>query len=260
MKHKRFIDAAGGWEAFQRLVRAADRVARRLGVSVANVAARYALEQPRVAAVIVGARLGERAHVEETKSLFGFTLGAADRAELDEAAAALRPIPGDCGDEYRRPPYLTAAGDLSHHIEAFPPPYPVHHAPGGRRHALSGTVWEDVAGFSRAVRSGNRVLVSGTTATHGDRLVGGTDPVAQAHFVIDKIEGALVSLGGSLGDVVRTRIFVRRIADWEAVARVHGERFAGIQPANTLVQAELVGDDYLVEMEAEAEVPDENIG
>jgi enamine deaminase RidA (YjgF/YER057c/UK114 family) len=166
----------------------------------------------------------------------------------------LRPIPGDCGDEYRRPPYLTASGDLSHHLDSFPPPYPVVGDDAGRRRALSGTVWEDLAGFSRAVRTGNRVLASGTTATHRDRVVGGTDAAAQTHFVIDKIEGALVSLGASLADVVRTRVFVRRIADWEPVARAHGERFAGIRPANTLVQAELVGDDYLIEMEAEVEV------
>jgi aryl-alcohol dehydrogenase-like predicted oxidoreductase/enamine deaminase RidA (YjgF/YER057c/UK114 family) len=253
MKYKRFIDAAGGWEVFQRVLRAADLVARRHGVSVANVAARYVLEQPGVAAVIVGARLGERTHVEETTALFGFTLGAADRAELDEAVSTLRPLSGDCGDEYRRPPFLTASGDLSHHLDAFPPPYPVHADASGRRRVFSGTVWEDLAGFSRAVRSGSRVLVSGTTATHHDRVVGGTDPVAQANFVIDKIEGALVSLGASLGDVVRTRVFVHRISDWEAVARVHGERFAGIQPANTLVQAELVGEGYLIEIDAEAE-------
>ena len=83
---------------------------------------------------------------------------------------------------------------------------------------------------------------------------GGDDAVAQAHFVIDKIEGALQSLGSRLEDVVRTRVYVRNIADWEAVARVHGERLAGIQPANTLVQVGLVGDGYLVEMEAEAVV------
>jgi enamine deaminase RidA (YjgF/YER057c/UK114 family) len=104
------------------------------------------------------------------------------------------------------------------------------------------------------VRYGRRISVSGTTATHGSRLIGGHDPAAQTHFVIDKIEGALQSLGGSLKDVVRTRVFVKNIADWEAVARVHGARFGQIMPANTLVGAPLVGDDYLVEMEAEAEL------
>ena len=88
----------------------------------------------------------------------------------------------------------------------------------------------------------------------GDRVIGGSDPAAQTHFVIDKIEGALQSLGATLADVVRTRVYVRNIADWEAVARVHGARFGAIQPANTLVGAALVGDEYLVEMEAEAEV------
>ena len=100
---------------------------------------------------------------------------------------------------------------------------------------------------------GAAVLVSGTTATMGDRVIGGSDPAAQAHFVIDKIEGALQSLGATLADVVRTRVYVRDIADWEAVARVHGARFGAIQPANTLVAATLVGEEYLVEIEAEAE-------
>ena len=125
-----------------------------------------------------------------------------------------------------------------------------------RTNYSSGTPWEPLAGFSRAVRVGNRVLVSGTTATHRDRAVGGNDPAAQAHFVIDKIEGSLRSLGARLQDVVRTRVYVRHAADWEAVARAHGERFGRIRPANTLVVAELIGDEYLVEMEAEAEIPE----
>jgi enamine deaminase RidA (YjgF/YER057c/UK114 family) len=85
-------------------------------------------------------------------------------------------------------------------------------------------------------------------------LIGGNDAAAQAHFVIDKIEAAVTSFGGQLADVVRTRIFVNNLADWEPVARAHGERFKGINPANTLVQAQLVGDGYLVEIEAEAVV------
>ncbi len=254
MKYKRFIDVAGGWAAYQQVLVAADRVAQRLGVAIANVATRYALEQPAVGAVIVGARLGQRSHVDETAKLFDVALDAESKAELDEALSRLRPIPGDCGDEYRRLPFLTASGDLSHHLREFPAPYPVRVDERGRRRALSGTVWEDLAGFSRAVRVGNRVVVSGTTATHGSRCVGGTDAAAQAHFAIDKIEGALESLGSALGDVVRTRVFVKRMSDWEAVARAHGERLAGIQPANTLVQADLVGDEYLVEIEADAEV------
>ncbi len=131
---------------------------------------------------------------------------------------------------------------------------------GGRTLCLSGTPWESFAGYARAVRQGDHVSVSGTTATHGDRLIGGKDPAAQTHFVIDKIEGALRSLGASLEDVVRTRIFVSDIRVWEQIARAHGERFAGIRPANTLVQARLVGDEYLVEIEAEAELRRDHTG
>ena len=159
-----------------------------------------------------------------------------------------------CGDEYRKPPFLTASGDLSHHLDAMPKPYPTTEGPDGQTWCLSGTHWESIAGFARAVRRGNRIAVSGTTATLGDRIIGGTDPAAQTHFVIDKIEGALQSLGARLEDVVRTRVFVRRIEDWEPVARAHGARFANIKPANTLVGAPLVGDDYLVEIDADAEV------
>jgi enamine deaminase RidA (YjgF/YER057c/UK114 family) len=125
---------------------------------------------------------------------------------------------------------------------------------GERRSVSTGTHWEAIAGYARAVRVGNRVLVSGTTASGPDGTVGVGDPAAQTRFVLDRIERALVELGASLRDVVRTRIFVRRIDDWEAVARVHGERFGEIRPANTLVQAQLVGEDLLVEIEAEAEI------
>ncbi|MCB0057165.1 MAG: RidA family protein [Caldilineaceae bacterium] len=116
----------------------------------------------------------------------------------------------------------------------------------------TGTVWEDMAGYSRAVRVGDHIYVSGTTATGPDGLVGGDDPAAQARFIIDKIERAINDLGGRLEDVVRTRVFISDVAHWEPVARVHGERFAAIRPANTLVEAKLVGPDYLVEIEADA--------
>jgi aryl-alcohol dehydrogenase-like predicted oxidoreductase len=254
MKYGRFMRAAGGWSALQRVLRAASGVARRHGVSIANVASRYVLEQPAVAGIIIGARLGEREHIADNLRLFSFSLTEADREELEAALATLHPIPGDCGDEYRKPPFLTATGDLSHHVESFPPPYAVRRGNDGRAMCLSGTPWEGWAGYSRAVRRGSQVHVSGTTATHGDRVIGGKDPAAQTHFAIDKIEGALQSLGARLDDVVRTRAFVSRIADWPAVARAHGERFGHIQPANTLVSAQLVGEEYLVEIEADAEV------
>lgn len=251
MKYRRFVEAAGGWSALQRVLGVLRAVAVRHGVSIANVACRYVLDQPAVGGIIIGARLGERTHVDETLRLFDFSLDATSRAEIDGVLSTLTRIPGDCGDEYRRPPFLTASGDLSHHLRSFPAPFATE-VRGGRTLALSGTMWESVAGFSRAVRVGDHIVVAGTTATHGTRLVGGRDAAAQTHAIIDKIEGAIQSLGGTLEDVVRTRIFVRDAAQWEPIARAHGERFAHVLPANTLVQAPPVGDDYLVEMEVEA--------
>ena len=173
---------------------------------------------------------------------------------MSDALSKLKPIAGDCGDEYRKPPFLTASGDLSHHLKAIPPPFDSVISPDGSAKVFSGTPWEITAGYCRAMKKGNRIMVSGTTATHEDRLIGGSDPGSQTNFVIDKIEGAITSLGGKLEDVVRTRIFIQNIEDWEEVARVHGERFGHIQPTNTLVHAGLIGPEYLVEMEAEAVV------
>jgi enamine deaminase RidA (YjgF/YER057c/UK114 family) len=123
-----------------------------------------------------------------------------------------------------------------------------------RQKVDSGVCWERDYGYSRAVRVGTRIHVSGTTATGPDGLVAPGDPAGQTRFILDKIEKAISELGGRLEDVVRTRIYVQRIEDWQAVALVHGERFGHIQPANTLVEARLVGEEYLVEIEAEAEV------
>jgi len=252
MKYRRFIDAAGGWNAFQSVLHVLQEIAKELGVSIANVAARYILDQPAVAGIIVGARPGKSEHVRENLRLFEFELDDASRRKIETAVTQLDPIPGDSGDEYRRPPFLTASGDLSHHFAAIPAPFEVRSAADGRAFALSGTVWEGLGGYCRALRSGSRILVSGTTATHGDRLVGGTDPAAQLHFIIDKIEGAVRSLGGRFDEIVRTRIYVRNERDWEAVTRAHGDRFRDVLPVNTLVRAHLVGHEYLVEMEAEA--------
>jgi len=251
MKYRRFIDAAGGWSAFQAVLHTLNDVARRLGVSIANVAGRYVLDQPGVAGIIVGARPGQTDHIKENQRLFEFSLDEASRSEIEVAVSKLKSIPGDSGDEYRRPPFLTASGDLSQHVASIPPPYDALSA-AGRTRVLSGTEWEKLAGYSRAVRVGSRILVSGTTATHEDRPIGGDDPAAQLHFIIDKIEGAVRSLGGRFDEIVRTRIYLRNMEDWEPVARAHGERFRNVLPANTLVQAALIGDRNLVEMEAEA--------
>jgi enamine deaminase RidA (YjgF/YER057c/UK114 family) len=256
MKYKRFIDAAGGWGKFQSVLSTVARVATRLDVSMANVACRYILDAPAVAGIIVGARLGRSEHVDDNLSLFDFSLDQEGSDEITSALGELDAIHGDCGDEYRTSPILTAAGDLSDHFEDFPRPYPTETGTDGRGRASSGTVWEELAGFSRALRTGDRILVSGTTATHRDRLIGGSDAASQTHFVIDKIEGAIRSLGGRLEDVVRTRIYIQDPSVAEPVSRVHGARFARIRPANTLVNAGLIGDGYLVEMEAEAIIAD----
>jgi enamine deaminase RidA (YjgF/YER057c/UK114 family) len=128
------------------------------------------------------------------------------------------------------------------------------------RHQLysSGTSWEAVVGYSRAVRVDGRIWVSGTTSTGSDgAIVGKGDPYAQAKQAIANIERALASAGAGLADVVRTRIFVTDIAHWQDIGRAHGEAFADIRPATTMVEvARLIDPDLLVEIEADAVVID----
>lgn len=258
MKYRRFIQAIGGWDALQAVLTAAQQVARKHGVSVANVATRWVLDQPAVGAVIVGARLGEREHRADNLRVFDFTLDAQDLALLQAAFSQTQRLSGDCGDEYRRPPFLTASGDLSHHLDGIAPLWPsqlsAHDAQ--RRYVDSGSSWEPLAGYARAVRTGNRVLVSGTTATHGSgRLIGAGDAGVQATYILDKIAASLRAVGARLEDVVRTRVYLTDVNDWQAVSAVHGQYFGSVRPANTLLQvAGLVGDGYRVEIEAEAEI------
>ncbi len=253
MKYKRFIDAAGGWQAYQNTLAAVADIAAKHGVSISNVATRWVLDQPHVAGVIVGARIGESEHIADNAKLSGFSLSPEDHAHLEASFAT--PIHGDCGDEYRKPPFLTASGDLSHHLKTLENPYKatgISFRPEARR-VLSGSEWEDIAGYCRAQRIGDRILVSGTTATAGsDRPVAPKDAGAQTTFILDKIAASLRALDADMDDVVRTRIYITDPDDVMAVSEAHGRVFSDIKPANTLVVvAQLIGN-YRVEIEAEA--------
>ena len=122
-----------------------------------------------------------------------------------------------------------------------------------RQKISSGSKWEDIVGYSRAVKVGNIIEVAGTTAIDGDTVVGKNDVYAQTVFILQKIELALIQLGSSLNDVVRTRMFVTNIADWQLVGNAHGEFFKTIKPVSSMIEvSSLINDDLLIEIEVTA--------
>ncbi|HEY9816181.1 MAG TPA: RidA family protein [Candidatus Obscuribacterales bacterium] len=129
-----------------------------------------------------------------------------------------------------------------------------------RQHVSTGTPWETLAGYSRAVRVGPFVYVAGTTATNEKGEISSTDPYEQTCHILQRIANALEAVGASLSHVVRTRIYITNMDDWQAVARAHGDVFADIRPANTLVEvSRLATPDMQVEIEVDAVIPDASL-
>ena len=123
-----------------------------------------------------------------------------------------------------------------------------------RTNYSSGAVWEDIVGYSRAVKVGNTVEITGTVAVdENNQLVGKGDAYAQTHFILRKIEQVLQNAGSSLEEVVRTRMFVTDISRWEEYGKAHGEFFSAIKPCTSMIEVKgLIGPDYLIEIEATA--------
>ena len=122
-----------------------------------------------------------------------------------------------------------------------------------RKKIGSGAPWEDEVGYSRAIRVGNMVEVAGTTAMDGNEIVGVGDAYAQAKFIFEKIERALIEMGASMEDVVRTRMYVTNIDEWEAIGKAHGAFFKSIKPVATMVEvSRLIHPDLKVEVEVSA--------
>lgn len=253
MKYKRYVDATGGWGPFQSFLSALSDVAQKHEASLTNIATAWTLDHVSVRAAIIGARLTEVDRRADNLWALDISLNDDDRACIQAVTDNFICIPGDCGDEYSKPPFLTASGDLSHHLDTLPTVFDVVDFRLGRKRTDSGMIWETKAGFARALRDGNGILVSGTTATdpNGYVICEG-DAEGQTVYILDKVLAAIQNLGGLPEDVARTRIFLRHKSDWESVSRVHAHYSGVARPTNTLVGGlDLVGP-YLVEIEAEA--------
>ncbi|MEE9450664.1 MAG: RidA family protein [Ignavibacteriaceae bacterium] len=126
-----------------------------------------------------------------------------------------------------------------------------------RTNISSSAIWEDQIGYSRAVKIGRVVEVSGTSAIDRDKIIAPNDAYQQTKFIIRKIEKAINEAGGTLEDVIRTRIYVTNINDWSAIGKAHGEFFRNIKPATTMVEVKsLIDPNFVVELEATAILPE----
>lgn len=262
-KYLRFINAAGGWTAFQTVLKALSQVSNKHNVPIAAVATRHVLDIPTVKAVIVGSRLSKASEKHTASNLlaFSFKLDEEDKALISKAQESLTDISGESGDEYRRSPFLTATGDLSQHLKQSQQSMDIEKAiqNGSRVEYSSDSTWESIAGYCRGVRTGNTIRISGTTANSPIphiKVVGGSSARSQTVAILDIISQAIQKLGGKEDGIVQTRIVVQNESDVEEVSRAHGwaMKCLGIKPANTLVVAGIIGDEYLVEIEAEAVV------
>jgi enamine deaminase RidA (YjgF/YER057c/UK114 family) len=122
-----------------------------------------------------------------------------------------------------------------------------------RKNFASGSPWEDTVGYSRAVRIGNTIEVAGTTAVEGEKIIGKGNLYLQTKFILGKIEKVLLEAGATMKDVVRTRMYVTAISDWEEAGKAHGEFFREIKPAATLVEVSgLINPELLIEIEVTA--------
>ncbi|BEJ02289.1 hypothetical protein CcaverHIS631_0700840 [Cutaneotrichosporon cavernicola] len=254
-KWKRVIDAAGGWGAFQRVLSAVASVAKKHHTSCAAVAVRHVLDS---GVDIVSLP-------KPVEGVFEVPLDADDRCMLACSTEHLARLPGGCGDELRFAPFLTSSGEMPTEV-LTPWEQPAKRAQvqaiinkGGRVEYMSGSPWEHVVGYCRSVRHLDRIVVSGTTTKPhpSGRGVIGVDAEDQATFVFDIIRGAIAAVGGSLADVVRTRILYANVErDWLMVGRVQEREIMarhGVLPTNTMVGGltYVVGEDALLEIEAE---------